>query len=470
MLPSDDGGMGAGTSDGGCLLVEKFATKETNLIDMNGGIVNSWKSQYVLKGGSHLLANGDLLRSGLVGRNTFYKECPGFTGVVERFNWEGELQWTYVLAESRYGLHHDIEPLPNGNVLMLVVDVIGREEQLANGRDPANMKTDDLWVDSIIEVKPTGKNGGKVVWEWRLWDHLVQDFDPSKKNHGIVAEHPASIDVNFIENPVPVTASAMRHMQSIGYVGGGDKASAPLKGSLPDWTHANAIRYNAALDQILISFRSLSEVWIIDHSTSVAEATSKKGGKQGKGGGILYRWGNPQAYHSGGPADQKLFGQHDAQWIKPGLPGAGNLLIFNNGDGRKDGAFTTIEEIRSPSSPTGGYTRASGSAFGPVETVWRYGGGKGEPFYAQLLSGAQRLANGNTQICDGLKGHVFEVTKAGNKVWEWTYVPPKRGVHPQGPGGARGPVLGTQAMFRAVRYEKDFAGFAGRDIRSERLD
>src|SRR5690606_15913622 len=108
----------------------------------------------------------------------------------------------------------------------------------------------------------------------------------------------------------------------------------------------NAIDYNPQLDQIMISTREFSELWIIDHSTTTAEAAGHTGGRSGKGGDILYRYGNPAAYNRGTRADQKFFYQHDAQWIEPGLPGAGNILVFNNGWNRVDGSsFSSVIEL-----------------------------------------------------------------------------------------------------------------------------
>ena len=63
--------------------------------------------------------------------------------------------------------------------------------------------------------------------------------------------------------------------------------------------------------QIMLSVFEFSELWVIDHSTKTAEAAIHEGGRSGKGGDLLYRWGNPRAYRAGTVKDQKLFGQHN---------------------------------------------------------------------------------------------------------------------------------------------------------------
>src|SRR6185295_12281811 len=89
--------------------------------------------------------------------------------------------------------------------------------------------------------------------------------------------------------------------------------------------------------QIVLSSPHMSEIWILDHSTTSDEAASHEGGASGHGGDLLYRHGNPKNYGGGSAADQVFFGQHNIQWIKKGLPGAGHLLVFNNGAGRGPG-------------------------------------------------------------------------------------------------------------------------------------
>ena len=314
------------------------------------------------------------------------------------------------------------------------------------------------WLaDSIVEVKPTGKTTGEVVWEWHAWDHLIQDADPSKANYGDVGKHPELIDVNFGDSEMGFPGGGppgpprrdiakkdapkedeakkkrdMDRLKSIGYVG--NPTARGNRGILPDWTHVNAVAYNAEFDQIMISVRSFGEFWIIDHGTTTAEAAGHKGGKRGKGGDLLYRWGNPISYRAGTKADQRLFAQHDAHWIPKGYPGAGHVLVFNNGGGRPAGNYSSVDEIVLPVDAQGNYTRTQGEPFGPREPVWSYTAPKKEELFAFIMSGANRLPNGNTLICESVSGTIFEVTPEGETVWK--YANPAGGSFPMGmPGG-----------------------------------
>jgi hypothetical protein len=331
--------------------------------------------------------------------------------------------------------HHDAEWLPNGNVLLIAWELRTRPQAIAAGRNPALVTAQGLWPDHLIEVAPTGPATGTIVWEWHLWDHLIQDFDPTKVNYGVVGDAPELVDLNFAANAVA------------------------------DWTHINSIDVNPAFDQIILSVHNLGEIWVIDHSTTTQQAAGHTGGRSGKGGDLLYRWGNPQAYDAGTAADKKLFGQHDAQWILPGSPSAGSITIFNNGTGRPSGAYSSIEEIAPPVDADGRYALVPGAAYGPPSATWTYAAVPPASFYAQNISGAQRLPNGNTLICSGPQGSFFEVTSEGETVWRYVSPIVTAGPMQQGdaiPGGGGG---GQQNLvFKVRRYGRDYPGLAGRDL------
>jgi hypothetical protein len=426
----------------GYTLVSPLMFKKSYLIDMQGKVVNTWNTTCDPATCAYLLENGNLLRPGSLGDETKpFGGGPGAGGRVQEFTWDGKLVWDFKLYNDKQLPHHDVTRLPNGNVLMIVWDKKTREEAVAAGRVPSMVGT-YLLPDSLVEVKPTGKTGGEIVWEWHLWDHLIQDRDSTRANYGKVAEHPELVDINFgqdIVGQVVAKKGGLDKLKGIGYVGANTGKG---KGPNADWTHVNGVAYNADLDQVVISIHSFSEIWIIDHSTTTAEAAGHKGGRSGKGGDLLYRWGNPRAYQTGTKKDQRLFAQHNAHWIPKGLPGEGHLLVFNNGNNRPDGSYSSVDEIVLPADDKGQYAHKTGTAFGPEKAVWSYSAPKKSDFYSFFISGAQRLPDGHTLICSGANGTVFEVTPQKEIVWKYLNpVQGMRGFPFKGPGG-KGPGKG----------------------------
>jgi len=362
----------------------------TYLIDNSGEVIHTWESDYEPRLSVYLLENKSIIR-------TASPDLPsnftggGAGGLVQKLDWNGTVIWEFEYSNNQHRLHHDIEALPDGNVLMIAWENKTGEEAIAAGCDPSLLPTGKLWPDHIIEVEPTGATGGNIVWEWHVWDHLIQDYNVTAENYGVVADHPELIDINADTRP-------RNH----------------------DWNHINSVDYNEEFDQILLSVNVFNEIWVIDHSTTTEEAASHSGGNSGKGGDILYRWGNPQVYGAGDASDKKFFKQHDAQWIESGYPGEGNILVFNNGNKRPDGTYSSVDEIVPPVDENGNYSITPGSAYGPEEQTWIYTAENPSDFYSSGLSGVQRLTNGNTLICEGSKGHFFEVTPEKNAIWEYT--------------------------------------------------
>ncbi len=419
----------------GYTLLAPLMSKKAYLIDMQGRVVRTWSANCTPGASTYFLENGHLLRTGsLGGEEQSFGGGPGAGGRVQEFDWDGALLWDYKLFNPKQLPHHDIARLPNGNVLMIVWDKKTPQECLAAGRRPELTPDNHLLPDSILEIKPTGKTSGEIVWEWHLWDHLVQDFDKTKANYGSVAEHPELVNFNYGEDvlaPTKTTKDQQEKLKSIGYVGANTQSGRPPRQN-PDWTHCNAIAYNPQLDQIILSVHAFSEFWIIDHSTTSKEVAGHTGGRYGKGGDLLYRFGNPLAYRAGTKADQKLFSQHNAHWIPPGVPGAGHVMVFNNGNGRPDGNYSSVDELALPIDSDGRYAHDPNGKPEPARLIWSYTAPKKGDFYSFFISGAQRLPNGNTLICSGANGTVFEVTPDNEIVWK--YVNPIKGTNPFAPG------------------------------------
>jgi len=422
----------------GYVLLPPIHNGRTYLINNNGQVVNSWYANNSEPGRMvYLLPNGHILRSVSVPGKL--PTGGGDGGRIEEYDWQGNLVWSFDYVTSTYSLHHDLKYLPNGNIIALLVEIKTLDQMTAAGFRPNMLQAGStvLLPDAVVEIQPTRPTGGQIVWEWHVWDHLIQNYDPAKSNYGNPPAHPELVDPN---------AAYPRQIPAF-------------------WNHINSIDYNPTLDQIMLSVRGNSEVWVIDHSTTTAQAASHSGGRYGKGGDLLYRWGNPVMYGAGQGADEMLFQQHDAQWITSGLPGAGNILIMNNGVGRPGGNYSSVDEIVPPVGASGNYAISFGSAHLPKQLAWTYAGTGSERYYEPDIAGAERMPNGNTLICYGTHGLLEEVTSAGEIVWK--YVNPVVQAGPLTQGQTPGLDVKNEnmnAVFKVRRYAPDYPGLVGRDL------
>jgi hypothetical protein len=357
--------------------------------------------------------------------------------------------------------------MPNGNILVIAWETKTREEAIRAGRRPDQIPEPGLWPDWVVEIQPIGPDGAKIVWEWHVWDHLVQDHDPEATGYGDPAAAPGRLDINAGSGAPTIDADELARLQALGYV----PADARPQDLGADFLHVNAVAYHPKLDQIALSVPELGEIWIIDHGTTTAEARSSRGGRRGKGGDLLYRFGHPATYGRGGDAGsagaQRFFYQHDVRWVPDGWPGAGNLTVFNNGRGRPEGPWSSVDEWTPPLTADGQYEGPpDGAPYGPSELAWQY---RAEPdptsFFAPFISGSHRLSNGNTMICLGTGGRFVEVTRKGDVVWE--YRNPFSGDVRNADGSLPQPGLeeNPYAVFRATRIPADHPALAARVLR-----
>ncbi len=420
----------------GYTLFAPMSSSSTFLIDNEGHLVHKWTSTSSPGNSVYLLENGDLLRTETIFNFRFL--AGGIGGRIKIISWDGQIIWYFNYSTSNYSQHHDVEYLPNGNILMIAWEVKNYSTAIAAGRKSSLLVQKELWSDKIVEIKPTGKNSGDIVWEWHAWDHLVQDYDDKKENYGVVADHPELIDVNYVQSG--------------------------QNGSVADWLHTNAVDYNAELDQIMLSVRHFNEVWIIDHTTTTEEAAGHTGGDYGKGGDLLYRFGNPEVYDQGTDDGRFLFGQHNAQWIPAGHPGEGNILLFNNGSHGTNRNYSTVDEFILTVDTLGNYIIDEKGIFLAPTNVWSYAAPNPEDFFSHNISGAQRMPNGNTLICSGGNGHFFEVDS--NKTVVWQYINPvtKSGILTQGEEAGGGTLNKDNNVFRCARYTPDYSAFTDRDM------
>ena len=409
------------------------------LMDNDGRIIHTWTIEETTGvKEAHLLENGNVIVVATP-RNEFHESLIpvnlGSQGSIREYTWDNEFVWEveFIGAETRQ--HHAIDIMPNGNILAIVRDYHSLDDALAMGLDPelidvAFKDRSHLFPDRIIEIN---RLTGEVVWQWDPWDHLAQDRDLALPNYGAVAEHPRRIDINyhywFSRGGIPL----------------------PSARRVGDWMHSNSVHYHPVLDQVVLSVRHFDEFWIIDHSASAEEAA-------GSAGDLLYRWGNPFAYQQGDPkADRQLFRQHDVQWIEAGLPGEGNILLFNNRNKiYTDEEYSSIIELKLPLRSDGSYDWER-----EAKVVWSY---IADGFYSRWGSGVQRLPNGNTLITEADAGRLLEVTPDGETAWEFVNPISRDGLIRQGDSTRSDTGRSLNSLFRVRKYPVDHPAFAGRDM------
>jgi len=393
------------------------------LIDNKGRELHRWRVSDKTVGALYLLENGMISQIGNLNNPSFLNG-----GRVSLIDWDGNKTWSFDYSDSTHCQHHDAIWLPNGHMMAIAWERKTKDEAIAAGRDTTKLTGGKLWPDHIIEVDTATDS---IVWEWHIWDHLIQDYDSTKDNYGVVGDHPELIDLNFVDQGSPNAA---------------------------DWIHANSLDYDSVFDQILFGARDFNEAWVIDHSTTTEEAKGHTGGRQGRGGDLLYRWGNPQTYRAGDSTDQILFHQHHAAWIEPGLPGAGNITAFDNGLKRPGTLYSTAIEFAPPVDSTGHYEAPGpGDPFGPAAPTWQYIADPPASFYSSQLGSVQRLPNGNTLICEGNKGRFFEIGPDTQTVW--TYINPVSDTLPAYQG-----TVAQYAVHRSPRYAPDYPGLQGHEL------
>jgi len=345
------------------------------LLDMSGNIFHTWSFSASQKTGYaiYLLPGGTLLRTVSKTGNSF--TGGPICGEVQEMDWNGNITWDFVYSTTQYCTHHDICGMPNGNVLLIAYE----RKTAAELTQAGCSQSIEMWPDKIVEIQPSGLNGGNIVWEWHAWDHLCQNYNSAKDNYVTsIVDHPELMNINYL--------------------------------TCKDWMHMNGIDYNAVLDQITFSSHNLSEIYVIDHSTTTAQAAVHIGGNSGMGGDIIYRWGNPAAYNAPGTADFNVV--HDAHWVPDNCPKYANYLAGFNNKGGTGGK--TCVDVFSP--PYNGYNYALtlGSAYLPATYSFRstYIGTTN-----QDNGNSQQLPNGNMLLCMGMSGYIYEIDSSQNVVW-----------------------------------------------------
>ena len=356
--------------DDNYILVNDAASNRVYVMNKKAHLLYEWTLTNNIGNDVFLLPNGNLLAS----LEADEPKIPlgGKGGQLQLIAPDGTVEWKFVYSSPERETHHDAEILPNGNIIAMVWEKHSREE----AKEAGFLLDEELYVESIIEINPTTQ---EIVWEWNSWDHLIQQYDETKNNYGVISEHPERIDLNYVPN---------------------SEASPDIKG---DIMHANGITYDKVNDVILLSVNFYSEVWAIDHSTSTEEAATHNGGNYGKGGDLIYRFGNPQAYQNL-MGTRILYNNHFPNLLKG--ENQGKLLIFSNGVGFEQ---STVYELELPLT-----YNLQPNTDNELTISWTFS----DPnLYSGKVSGAVQLSNGNILITEGDFGF-WEVTREKEVVWK----------------------------------------------------
>lgn len=348
----------------------------SRLIDLDGEVRHEWPLYGVPARIIDPAMNGG--RIGDIGvQLSEVEDSPGgiyANRTVGQVSWDGDVLWEWG-SEAPGGAarqNHDWELLPNGNRLFLVTIP----------RVVPGLGTKVVGDQGIYEVTPAGD----IVWSWQAGDHL-QEFGFSEAGwehlRSTVDRRPDDV-WGYLE---------MNSMKTLG----------PNK-----WHDADPDTVFQP-DNIIFSTRKANVVGIIDKSTGalVWRMGPYYGEEPGAEHQRINRFSLPR------PVDQ-LSGQHNPHFIGEGLPGAGNILVFDNQGG-----------AGYPPAPLGIYAGSRVLEIDPStkEIVWQYTAeDSGRPsweFHSSFVSNAQRLPNGNTLITEGMRGRLFQVTPEGEIVWEY---------------------------------------------------
>ena len=359
----------------GYVLTSLMNTSTATLMDTNKNTFHSWTVDAQTGYSAYLMPGGILVRAAKATGVSF--TGGPICGKIQKHDYNGTKIWDYDYSTADYCTHHDICPMANGNVLVIAYERKSAAEVTAAGCTFSG----EMWPDKIVEIQPTGATTGTVVWEWHAWDHLMQNTDPAKPHYVTnMVDSPQYLNVNY-------------------------KAT-------KDWMHMNGVDYNPILDQIAFSSHNLNEWYIIDHSTTTAEAAGNTGGNSGKGGQILFRWGNPAAYGATGTAILNV--THDAHWIPETAPNAGRLVGFNN-----KGVSASQSSVDQIITPINGYNynRTTGAAYDPPTYTSRHACSG----YSSNMGNSHQLPNGNQLICVATQSKVYEINSAGTTLWTNTF-------------------------------------------------
>ncbi len=333
--------------------------KSAYLTSKTGDRLKTWNFDLNLGNDLELMPDGSVI--GIFKPETVSFSFGGYGGILQKYDSRGSLLWEYEVNSENELMHHDFEVLPNGNILILVWEKFSEDKALDlgfNGLGP-------IYLEKLIEFAPESQT---IAWEWRSVDHLIQDHDSSASNFGIVAKHPEKINLNY------------------------------SKKENGDLMHANGLFYDPKRDVVFISVNFYSEVWVIPHQYDNLKSKTELGD-------LIFRFGNPETY--GGEGQRLFFNNHHPSLVTHNPNSLDNFLIYMNGYNEEQSKV--YEFLLPPIFDLNALNWTS------PEIIWTF---TDSDLFSGKISGAFRLPNGNTLICEGDFGY-WEVNRSGKVLWKF---------------------------------------------------
>lgn len=343
------------------ILVVDQTGQGADLINHDGDEIFTWDFDDAIGNDASLLDDGSMVVCLKADNATI--AFGGYGGVFQKINADQTIDWEVTYSSNNQTAHHDVEYLSNGNIIFPVWETVSDAAAIGFSG------TQDIYPEAIVEMNPLTE---EIVWEWHVTDHLIQDYDSTKLNYGSVQDNPNKVDINY------------NSTQDNG-----------------DIMHINGITVDELNDIVYVTVNNYSEIWVLDHSTTTAEAATSSGGNYNLGGDLVYRFGNPLAYDNIGEVTL-----NDVHY--PNLLDTGNMLVFSNNIYNQQSAVFEYELLPP-------YELVSGEDNEP-EMVWSF---TDSELYSAGLGGAVRTPNGNTLIAEGRDGTVWEVSESGDVVWKY---------------------------------------------------
>ena len=363
-------------------LPEDNQVYKTILMDTTNTIINEWSHDCSPSSTPYLQPDSTLLRPCKLDPPLF--DEGGVGGLLQLIDWHGNIMWQANFSSENNLQHHDIEPLANGNILLLLWERKNQAQVLSKGKIN---HTGELWVEKIIEIDPLENNTYDTIWEWSLWDYLIQDVDSSLSNFMTISDNPQYFNINYLQTS--------------------NEGPGPPQLSNPDFLHVNAIDYNEQLHQISFSSRKSNEIYIINHFSDTEQQNQRNTG-------LIYRWGNTSVYNQGNASNQFLYAPHGVNFISND-----QIAIFNNGFNRPGGNYSSVEVITLPALHNSQYSIDNSGIYPPNQTFSTFN--LNEEYYTSSQGGAFKLDNGNILVTISNMKKILEVNTFGNIVYEYYY-------------------------------------------------